>query len=288
MIKLDFSKAMASSTHLLNNAENILKKKLISDPDNATILWQLGQIKRQKGELKNAIEYYKKLLIIKPDHKESAYLISVFEGKKINKYSFDCAYPAPFIAVNNFLDNKEQLIIWKHIRKNKNNFIKSMIDGGRLRPEYRKSNILPEENLNEIKLWFLEKLYIALSGKLENLLMKPLQIRHTEIELNIHGHGDYYKIHKDSGDNGEIKNRKITFVYYFYKMPKKYTGGDLLLFDTNPKKNVYIDKFTRIIPLNNSVIFFPSYFFHQITPVNCFSDNIENLRFTINGWLYSN
>ena len=101
----------------------------------------------------------------------------------------------------------------------------------------------------------------------------------------MHFNEEFYKVHKDSGKKHGTGTRKITFVYYFHNLPRQFTGGDLLLFDTDLKKNKYIDKSTRIEPLNNSVLFFPSDFYHLVTPVLCETDRIENGRFTINGWL---
>lgn len=98
-----------------------------------------------------------------------------------------------------------------------------------------------------------------------------------EIYLTAHGHGDFFKPHIDNGTH-PITRRVISFVYYFHKEPKPYTGGQLLFLQNQPRPLV-------IETENNSIVFFDSSLVHAVHPVNCAEIAFENSRFTMNGWI---
>ena len=77
----------------------------------------------------------------------------------------------------------------------------------------------------------------------------------------------------------------MTFVYYFHRQPRRFSGGDLLLFDTDPEQDACGAKYTRIAPSHNSILFFPSACYHQVLPVVCESSDDAG-RFTLNGWTH--
>ena len=106
-----------------------------------------------------------------------------------------------------------------------------------------------------------------------------------ETQLITHFDGHFYRTHQDNRSAAN-RSRQITFVYYFHRTPKQFTGGDLLLYDTDFKEHRYAPiLYTRIKPLNNSVIFFPSGYYHEVTPVSCHTKQWNDGRFSLNGWL---
>ena len=68
-------------------------------------------------------------------------------------------------------------------------------------------------------------------------------------------------------------------------LPKRpFAGGDLLLHDAGRAGGGPAGAFSRIDPLCDSIVFFPSDCLHEVTPVACgagFGDG----RFTVNGWI---
>ena len=64
-------------------------------------------------------------------------------------------------------------------------------------------------------------------------------------------------------------------------------GGDLLLYDTDVTTDIYGSDFTRLAPLDYSLVLFPSHCHHQISPVVCETTDFANGRFTLNGWLHT-
>ena len=285
-MKSDFSDIMAR-TNILSKAEDILKQKLELNPDDENTIWNLGEILRQKGNLEGALDCYQRLLAIRPDHKKARYLSLIIREESVEYFPLDSEsiQPAPFVRIKHFLTNIEQQQIWEHVMLNEKKFVTSEIRD-RVDSDYRSSHVLYENELNEITSWFLKKISSRLPKLWMCLQVKPFNISQKEIQLTMHLNGEFFKLHKDCSDKGRSKARRITFVYYFHSLPRRFKGGDLLLFDTDLEEDYCYPKYTRIDPLNNSIIFFPSNFYHQVTPINCETDNIEHGRFTINGWLH--
>ena len=78
--------------------------------------------------------------------------------------------------------------------------------------------------------------------------------------------GDHYKSH--------IDDCVITAVSWFYKQPKSFTGGDIIL-----------ENKVKFPCLNNSVIIFPSILYHEVTEVAM--ENLPGMgRYSMSQFLY--
>ncbi|MFY7960935.1 MAG: 2OG-Fe(II) oxygenase, partial [Elsteraceae bacterium] len=76
--------------------------------------------------------------------------------------------------------------------------------------------------------------------------------------------------------------------YYLHRIPKRFSGGDLLLFDEPSPDQVRSSmEFTRITPAENSLLLFPSVSLHAVTPVSLESEDRLDGRLTLNGWLHA-
>ena len=99
------------------------------------------------------------------------------------------------------------------------------------------------------------------------------------LQVRTYQAGQFYTAHTDF-DDGDPTPREINYVYYLHRQPKSFTGGDLLLHD-----GVAAKAFTRIEPLDNSIILFPSRIPHEVTLVECDPGDFGAGRFTVNGGL---
>ena len=288
MINLDFSDVINNNTNLLDQAQKLLFKKLSSDPENIDYLWKLGNILRQKGHLKESLNYYEKIFNIQPNYKNVKYLILLLSEKPFESPFIKEIHPTPFVYIENFLSDSEQEQIWNLVNINQTQFKHSQLGDENTDTEYRKSHVLSQKELKPITSWFSEKLDTILPSIFERLQMEPFNVNQKEIQLTVHKNKAFYKVHTDSADEDYYKNRHLTFVYYFHKLPKLFEGGEILLFDTDTINNSYTTQHTKITPSNNSIIFFPSNYYHQVTPVHLKSNKLKNGRFTINGWVHKN
>jgi Rps23 Pro-64 3,4-dihydroxylase Tpa1-like proline 4-hydroxylase len=111
-------------------------------------------------------------------------------------------------------------------------------------------------------------------------------IGQIESQLTAHNDGHYYKAHNDSG-SPDTASRELTYVYYFNREPKQFSGGELRIYDSRIENNFFIkaESYKTIEPINNSIVFFLSRYIHEVLPIRCPSQQFADSRFTINGWV---
>jgi SM-20-related protein len=145
------------------------------------------------------------------------------------------------------------------------------------------------------KLLSIEEPKQELCPKLEDLLPvifdklgnKPFIPSRIEVELVGHSDGAFFARHNDTFTGPDQKgrgSRAISAVYYFHALPKAFSGGILRLHSlaASGKQGTFAD----IAPDRDTLVFFPSFFPHEVLPVKCTSGQFLDSRFAINFWLY--
>ena len=180
-----------------------------------------------------------------------------------------------YLVVDDFFNEVEQKEIWKELE--------FLTDPSKLLPpEKTGAAFINDELLKKNQAIFLDTFY----GKRENSrilnnCMKMLspemfsifddmdgEFKYAEGSnldttlLSYYEDTDYYKPHTDEA--------VLTFLYWCYKEPKAFDGGDLLLPEIDADIEVK----------NNRLVIFPSYRLHSVTPV---SMNIKNEPFSTFG-----
>ncbi|PKL76988.1 MAG: hypothetical protein CVV27_07475 [Candidatus Melainabacteria bacterium HGW-Melainabacteria-1] len=115
-------------------------------------------------------------------------------------------------------------------------------------------------------LWLYER--VSDSVKLVNRQFYRFAIDAlTDLQVLEYENTGFYGTHVDVG-TGETSRRKLSMVV-FLTPPQEYDGGELIL---KPW-------FTPVTPAQGSVVFFPSYIPHEITPVT------RGVRHTLVTWM---
>ncbi|MBE9032488.1 2OG-Fe(II) oxygenase [filamentous cyanobacterium LEGE 11480] len=132
----------------------------------------------------------------------------------------------------------------------------------------------------------IERLHKVMPRVIQHLDLAEFEVARIETQLTAHNDGNYYKMHNDNGSE-ETASRQLTYVYYFYQEPQAFSGGNLAIYDTERRDGrAYGGQNHQIVqPLNNSIVFFPSFYMHEVQPVICPSQAFEDSRFTLNGWI---
>jgi len=154
--------------------------------------------------------------------------------------------------------------------------------------EYRKSKVVYHLS-NDIISLFEGKIKDVYRGVLPELDMEDFDISKIEIQMTSSNNGDFFKVHPDADyirGRGDVKKRKLSFVYYYFNEPKPFTGGDLKIYEfKNDDRTIHDnEKFETIVPENNMLIFFECDYWHEVEMVNC-DPSFENSRFTVNSWI---
>jgi Rps23 Pro-64 3,4-dihydroxylase Tpa1-like proline 4-hydroxylase len=150
--------------------------------------------------------------------------------------------------------------------------------------DYRRSMIL--YSFPEFSKLIVNRIQAILPNVFSKLGISPFPISEIETQLTSHNDGNYYKVHNDNG-SPDTASRELTYVYYFYREPKPFSGGELLIYDSKIENNFYVkaDSFKTVEPRNNSIVFFSSRYLHEVLPISCPSKAFADSRFTLNGWI---
>lgn len=190
--------------------------------------------------------------------------------------------PTPYALIENFLSSTQLSELLQYSIRKHPEFVPTQNSENNL--DYRRSFYLPHfPEFSELMINLVRKITPQI---ITHLGIPNFAIGNIESQLTAHNHGNYYKIHNDSG-SPEAKTRVLTYVFYYHREPKSFTGGELVLYDSKIENGFYVAaKSHQIIPpTNNTIIFFPSHCLHEVLPVNCPSEYFADSRFTINGWV---
>ncbi len=290
MLKIEkfqiMTEAMVKQEGLGERTQTVLEGIRTKGGDNCRTLRMLGQLYRSKGNYDAAIETYTQLLDLHPNDQKSAYLCTVLSGKKAppvpqKKQDF---WPAPFVCIEDFLPRYLREKVLRFVLSHENLFGASEISNG-VNVTVRSSRTLSQEHLGPIETLFIHRIKSHLPEVLPRLHLNGLTLDKFELQMTVHLDKDFYVAHQDT-DGDKLHSRAMSFVYYFYSSPKHFEGGDLLLYDTNLEDNTCTINFTRVEPVNNRIVFFPSNYFHAVTSVSCPTNSFVHGRFTLNGWGY--
>ncbi len=198
--------------------------------------------------------------------------------------------PSPYIQIDHFLTSYEKNQLLAFALQHRADFVAGRIDstaaGVHIDSSYRNNLMLPLFQHSEFSERFFHRVRAHLGDILPTFQIPATIVNHLDGQLSATNNGGYYGLHNDNGSRGTA-SREITFVYYFYRDPKPFAGGTLVLYDTKVKRrhSTRADSFQTIEPRNNSIVFFLSGCMHEVLPVRCPSQDFGHSRFAVNGWV---
>jgi len=132
----------------------------------------------------------------------------------------------------------------------------------------------------------LGKIRAIMPEVMEQLRMRAFTVGEIDCQITANVDGSYFKAHTDAGHDEQIK-RVLTYVYYFNRDPKGFTGGELRIYDDALRNGKFAatESFQIVEPRNNSIVFFNAAVMHEIMPVAVPSKQFRDARFTVNGWV---
>ena len=123
---------------------------------------------------------------------------------------------------------------------------------------------------------------------LPELRVQPIAVGVVEAQVTASIDGSFFGVHTDA-DRQKVPKRYLTYVYYFNRQPKAFTGGELRVYDDVLRngKLARADTFQAIDPLHNRLVLFWARTMHEVMPVRMPSGQFGDARFTVNGWVNS-
>jgi SM-20-related protein len=151
----------------------------------------------------------------------------------------------------------------------------------------RSSRVLDGPANGVLAAMIMPKLQELIPTLWPQLGIAPLPLNAMECQVTAHGDGDFFATHTDNG-TPEIAHRQISYVYYFHREPKQFSGGHLSLYHTLFQNGYGMcgRRAADIDPPRNGLMVFPTFIFHEVTPIRCASRAFTDQRLTLNGWLF--
>jgi SM-20-related protein len=111
--------------------------------------------------------------------------------------------------------------------------------------------------------------------------VEPFERARTQVSMVAYGDGTFYIRHIDTTlkPRPGQATRRITFVYYFHREPKSFSGGALRLYDVRQTNSIDVE------PQRDAFIAFPSWMYHEVLPVSCPNGSFADGRFAVNVWV---
>lgn len=187
-----------------------------------------------------------------------------------------------YAQIDNFLTAAEKNKLIKYVLAKESAFVTTSTSTNA--DDYRRSMVL--HSFPEFSELMINRIKAILPDVLRKLNLPSFSVGDIEAQLTMHNDNNYYKLHNDSG-SPDTATRFFTYVYYFNREPKAFSGGELQIYDSKIENNFYVaaETFRTVEPRNNSIVFFLSRYMHEVLPVSCPSKAFADSRFTINGWV---
>ena len=123
----------------------------------------------------------------------------------------------------------------------------------------------------------IQAMYEAVPDAVKACGVPEFQPTGIEICQTLYHHGGYFVWHDDMNDfaNAFRIDRRMTFVFYLNRTPKLFTGGDLEFLDG-----------VTVEAQNNRLLMFEPMQVHRVQPVECWTADPLDGRWTFTGWIH--
>jgi Rps23 Pro-64 3,4-dihydroxylase Tpa1-like proline 4-hydroxylase len=188
-------------------------------------------------------------------------------------------------TLEDFLLEDEMLGLWRYVLAQQHRFQPTQVKPREVAnsvvdPMVRRSRVLMD--LGPHREFLAERLRSYVPAVTAKLCVPPFRVSRIDTQLTATNDGEFFRAHRDDGTS-PYQTRRISFVLYFNRRPKSYSGGELILYTSDD--NLQSGRIT-VVPRHNSIIFFPSSVLHEVSPVDCPSGRFLDSRFTLNGWFH--
>lgn len=188
----------------------------------------------------------------------------------------------PVVQIDSFLTGSEVAWLIELAFAAESGFVPARVSDNK--EDYRYALMLGAPDA--LKQLFVSKINAAMPEVMPQLRLGRFPVGAIDCQVTASVDGNYFKAHTDAGVN-ETYKRQFTYVYYFNREPKGFTGGELRIYDDTIRngKLAATDSFQVIEPRHNSIVFFQAAVMHEVMSVHVPSKQFRDSRFTVNGWI---
>ncbi len=272
-------------------ARALVGRALALDPDSERGLRLAADAARALGDYAAALAAYRRLLELRPMNPLARAGAALFSGEPPPAPLPGMILPSRFLRWRDWLPAARRDEVFDYALAHHHEMDDATVwqpDGYKAVEGIRRASVIYEPPA--ILEWFEPLLRESLPTVCRGLGMPAFEPGRIELQLTHHGDGGFYDQHRDTGwpeaPAEDTDPRRVSFVAYFARRPRRFSGGELLLFDTDPASGQALRDGTLVEPEDNSVVFFPSVVLHEVRPITLDSDDPADGRITLNGWIH--
>ena len=264
------------ASQLHNQAEAALLHRLGKDPRDAGALLRLGDLRRRMGNFPAAAEAYGRLRALQPGERRVSWLHAVTAGEHLPAAQPNGLRAAPFVRIRNFLSHAERERLLSAALAMRGRFMPGGVGLGadrKVRPLERRALEARLHPRADPCVWLVPKLREALP-KVSMLRIDGLGRCRMGLAMAAHLDGGFGTPHRDPSP--------LQGILYFHREPKPFSGGDLLLYDTEVETGHYCaTEFSRVEPAAGSIVFYLGHYVHEVTPVVSGTNDFAAARLSV-------
>lgn len=267
----------------LDEREMEAELRLVDDPADAGALAELAEARRARGQLDEAAEAYQRLAELRPGDEHARRLAALLSGEPPAKVR---AIPTSFDLCDDFLPGDVLAATLGLIRERRARFEPTAVktaEGDVYDQTSRKSSHCTD--LDPLGPLLTAALLDRLPTTLARVELDPFAAEVRSMKFNAFHDGGFFCLHQDV-TGGVALSRKLAFLLYLSFPPKRFWGGELLIYDRDPATFYPSTSFTTIEPESNRLVIMPANCWHEVLPVRTDSDDWEAARFTVSGWIH--
>jgi Rps23 Pro-64 3,4-dihydroxylase Tpa1-like proline 4-hydroxylase len=141
----------------------------------------------------------------------------------------------------------------------------------------------PPAGFGDVEALVRERVNDALPYVLARLGLPAHEPTSIDFQITAWNHRGHFNRHADAHPNS---SRKVSYVYFFHEEPAAFRGGDLKIYPTEHNILPARTRCRIVHPEQNKVAFFRSTLLHEVTPIECETEQFSDGRFTANGWIH--
>lgn len=177
---------------------------------------------------------------------------------------------APLVVIDDFLPVERMQALHRHACEREGEFRAALATNEGAEPSYdpdRRQSLL-DYKFNLEREFFSMFISENLPVLQQSLGLPRFSVDRCELKMTNHVDGGFFRIHADNHADFADAGRAITWLYYFADEAASFSGGELLVLDSCPDKSTVSPAwFSKVIPVANRFIAFPSAFYHAVTPL---------------------
>ena len=194
--------------------------------------------------------------------------------------------PVPHLKLPDFLSAADHAALLRWTLENESRFAASGVGAeGKVDTAIRRSKTL--QDLGPLRTVLEQAARTQYKDWIRALRASDFELVDVELQLAAHNDGAHFKRHVDTQVHAPTGRsvRALSAVYYYFREPRGFSGGDLRMFPFAPRPDE--DVFATVSPEQNTLVVFPAWATHEVSTVHCPSRQFTDSRFAVNCWLHT-